>query len=86
MDAEIRVEYHPTTIPRPVGFCVFRKGKLVGVLTRDQVEKALTEFKNASEVDKCVSLGCKNPVADGSVVLCREHAELAELTMAGGVK
>jgi hypothetical protein len=40
----LRVEYHPTTTPRPIGFMVFDGDRKVGVMTEAEVRAALARF------------------------------------------
>ncbi len=40
----LRVEFHPTTIPKPIGFVVLDGDRTVGVMTDTEVRAALAKF------------------------------------------
>jgi hypothetical protein len=44
LDATLVVEFHPTNPHRPIGFGVRRSGKIVAILTEQNVTHALREF------------------------------------------
>ena len=43
--SELKIEMQPMNPPRPVGFGVFKDGKLLAFLTLEEVKKGLLEYE-----------------------------------------
>ncbi len=50
LDAQIRVECAMTTPPKPLGFGVVKNGKVVAVLSLEQLEAAISEYRELAAV------------------------------------
>lgn len=52
-DAELRLEFHPTNPPQPMGFAVIQEGRVTAILTREQLVKALVAW-NLMEASRAI--------------------------------